>query len=132
MKNTKNHCNSICVYRLAHTSLGGVIPIDTLFSSTSITLDRMLLVVFNSVGRREVPLVSVATISWVVSEALPSKISAVVLFVENTSSACRIESPCDFSATKIKHVDLLGLQMLHLRLQNNCTNLKIVFVIYHM
>ena len=73
--------------------MGGVIPIDTLFSSTSITLDRMLLVVFNSVGRRDVPSVSVATTSWEVSEALPSKISAVVLFEENTSSACRIESP---------------------------------------
>ena len=62
---------------------------ETLFSSTSITFDRMLLVVFNSVGRRDMPLVSVATISWVVSEALPSKISAVVLFPENISSACR-------------------------------------------
>ena len=62
---------------------------ETLFSSTSITCDRMLLVVFNSVGRRDVPLVSVATISCVVSEALPSKISAVVLFPENISSACR-------------------------------------------
>ena len=36
------------------------------------------------------PLVSVATISWVVSEALSSKISAVVLFPENISSACKI------------------------------------------
>ena len=106
--------------------MGGVIPIDTLFSSTSITLDRMLLVVFNSVGRRDVPLVSVATINWVVSMALPSKISAVVLFVENTSSACQIESPCDFSATKIKHVDLLALQMSHLTMQNSCTNLKYI------
>lgn len=99
--------------------MGGVIPIDTLFSSTSITLDRMLLVVFNSVGRRDVPLVSVATINWVVSMALPSKISAVVLFVENTSSACQIEAPCDFSAAKIKHVDLLALQMSHLTMQNS-------------
>ena len=106
--------------------MGGVIPIDTLFSSTSITLDRMLLVVFNSVGRRDVPLVSVATINWVVSMPLPSKISAVVLFVENTSSACQIEAPCDFSAAKIKHVDLLALQMSHLIMQNSCTNLKYI------
>ena len=64
---------------------------DTLLSSTSITLDKMVLVVFNSEGRRDVPLVSVATVSWVVIEALCSKISAVVLFVENISSACRNE-----------------------------------------
>ena len=56
----------------------------------SITFDRMVLVVFNSVGRRDVPLVSVATTSWVVSEALPSKISAVVLFPENISSAYKM------------------------------------------
>ena len=62
---------------------------DTLLSSTSITLDKMVLVVFNSEGRRDVPLVSVATVSWVVIEALCSKISAVVLFVVNISSACR-------------------------------------------
>ena len=64
---------------------------DTLLSSTSITLDKMMLVVFNSEGRRDVPLVSVATVSWVVIEALCSKISAVVLFVKNISSACRNE-----------------------------------------
>ena len=63
---------------------------ETLSSSTSITLDRMVLVVFNSVGRRDVPLVSVATTSLVVSDALPSKISAVVLFPENISSAYKI------------------------------------------
>ena len=65
--------------------------IDTLLSSTSITFDKIVLVVFNSEGRREVPLLSVATVSWVVSEALFSKISAVVLFVVNISSACRNE-----------------------------------------
>lgn len=81
------------VYILACTSLGGAIPNDTLFSSTSITRDRMLLVVFNSEGRRDAPLVSVATASWEVSEALLSKTSAAVLFEENISSACRIESP---------------------------------------
>ena len=64
---------------------------DTLLSSTSITLDKIVLVVFNSEGRRDVPLVSVATVSWVVIEALCSKISAVVLFVVNISSACRNE-----------------------------------------
>ena len=66
---------------------------DTLSSSTSITLDRMVLVVFNSEGKRDVPLVSVATVSWVVREALCSKISAVVLFEENISSACKNELP---------------------------------------
>ena len=64
---------------------------DTLLSSTSITFDKMVLVVLNSEGRRDVPLVSVATVSWVVREALCSKISAVVLFAENISSACRKE-----------------------------------------
>ena len=47
---------------------------EILFSSTSINLDRMTLVVFNSVGRRDMPLVSVATTSWEVSAALCSKI----------------------------------------------------------
>lgn len=66
---------------------------DTLLSSTSITFERMVLVVFNSEGRRDVPLVSVATVSSVVREALCSKISAVVLFEENISSACKNELP---------------------------------------
>ena len=73
------------------TSLAGAMSMDTLLSSTSITLDKMVLVVFNSEGRREVPLVSVATVSWVVREAVCSKISTVVLFEENISSACRNE-----------------------------------------
>ena len=90
------------VYRLARTSLGGVIPIDTLFSSTSITLDRILLVLFKSVGRRDPPTVSVATTSLVVSEALSSKISAVVLFPKNISSACKIEYARTFIKIKIK------------------------------
>lgn len=75
---------------LTCTSLGDAIPVETLSSSTSITFDRMVLVVFNSVGRRDAPLVSVATTSLVVSEALSSKISAVVLFPENISSAYKI------------------------------------------
>lgn len=65
--------------------------IDTLLSSTFITFERMVLVVFNSEGRRDIPVVSVATVSWAVREALCSKISTVVLFVVNISSACRNE-----------------------------------------
>ena len=45
---------------------------------------------FNSVGRRDMPLVSVATTNWAMSAALRSKISAVDLFPENMSSACKI------------------------------------------
>ena len=81
---------SIHVNILLCTSLGGAEPVETLSSSTCITFDRMMLVVFNSEGRRDMPLVSVAATSWVVSEALSSKISAVVLFPENISSACKI------------------------------------------
>ena len=73
---------------------------ETLFSSAYITFDRMVLVVFNSEGRRDMPLVSVATTNWVVSEALPSKISAVVLFPENISSACRNVTRLIINATK--------------------------------
>ena len=47
---------------------------EMLSSSTSINLDRMTLVVFNSVGRRDMRLVSVATTSWEASAALRSKI----------------------------------------------------------
>ena len=47
-------------------------------------------------------MVSVATTSWVVSEALSSKISAVVLFPENISSACKIEYARTFIKIKIK------------------------------
>ena len=83
--------SSMCVYILVCTSLAGAMSIDTLLSSTSITFDKIVLVVLNSEGRREVPLLSVAIVSWVVSEALFSKISAVVLFVVNISSACRNE-----------------------------------------
>ena len=80
---------------------------DTLLSSTSITFERMVLVVFNSEGRRDVPLLSVATVSWVVSEALCSKISAVVLFVENISSACKKMSyhSNGISATRQKYTE---------------------------
>ena len=63
---------------------------EILFSSTSINLDRMTLVVFNSVGRRDMPLVSVATTSWEVSAALCSKIWAVDLLPENISSAYNV------------------------------------------
>ena len=90
---TKNRIQFIviseCVNILLCTSLGGAEPVDTLSSSTSITFDRMVLVAFNSVGRRDMPLVSVAATSLVVSEALSSKISAVVLFPETISSACK-------------------------------------------
>ena len=47
-------------------------------------------------------MVSVATTSLVVSEALSSKISAVVLFPENISSACKIEYARTFIKIKIK------------------------------
>lgn len=75
------------------TSLAGAMSMDTLSSSTSITFERIVLVVFNSEGRRDIPVVSVATVNWVVREALCSKISAVVLFVENIPSACKNELP---------------------------------------
>lgn len=69
------------------TSLAGAMSMDTLLSSTSITLDKMVLVVLNSEGKRDIPLVFVATVSWVVRETLCSKISIVVPFEENISSA---------------------------------------------
>ena len=87
---TSNKLQNYYTCNLACTSLGGAVSIDTLSSSTSITFDSMMLVMFNSVGRRDMPLVSVATTNWVMSAALRSKISAVDLFPENMSSACKI------------------------------------------
>ena len=62
--------------------------LDKLFSRAPITVERTMLVVFSSVGRRELPLVSVATVSLAVRAAICSKISSVVLFPEKISSAC--------------------------------------------
>ena len=80
----------ICLFLLC-TSLGGAVPLEMLPSSTSINLDRMTLVVFNSVGRRDMRLVSVATTSWEASAALRSNIWAVDLFPENMSSAYNVQ-----------------------------------------
>jgi len=63
------------------------VPLDKL-SKAVITLERTTLVVFSSLGRRDMPLVSVATVSLAVRTTLCSKISRVVLFVEKISSAC--------------------------------------------
>ena len=62
-------------------------PLDKL-SKAVIMLERTTLVVFSSLGRRDMPLVSVATVSLAVRTTLCSKISRVVLFVEKISSAC--------------------------------------------
>lgn len=57
-------------------------------SKAVIMLERTTLVVFSSLGRRDMLLVSVATVSLAVRTTLCSKISRVVLFVEKISSAC--------------------------------------------
>jgi len=63
------------------------VPLDKL-SKAVIMLERTTLVVFSSLGKRDMPLVSVATVSLAVRTTLCSKISRVVLFVEKISSAC--------------------------------------------
>ena len=85
---------------------------DTLLSSTSINFESMVLVVLNSEGRREVPLVSVAIVSWVVTETLCSKISAVVRFAEKIFSTCRQELPHQCHKAEL-HQDRMAIILLY-------------------
>ena len=70
----------------SRTSSGVTAALDKLSSSTSITLDRMLLVVLRSVGRRDTTSAAV-TFNTRVMAVLCARSSALVLPPENITSA---------------------------------------------
>jgi len=76
--------------QLSHTSSGAAAALDKLSSSTSITLDRILLVVLRSVGRRDTTSAAV-TFNTRVMAVLCARSSAIVLPPENITSAYYIK-----------------------------------------